>query len=146
VKLVAPDDAFKPEKRTELAEINAKAANNNPLPVPTPTPDGEMEVPQDLRGRVSNLAQAIGSFSDTSGAAGDYVALPFTDETGMATVAASPGALTLGGMVDAMKQFDANGNPTVNPGATVAAATSLSLPGMKDPIQQGVLASGGKTS
>ena len=88
---------------------------------------------------VSGLAQAIGSFSESSAAQSG----PTTGSIlGVSAVTASQTAvsLTVGSMVDVMKQFDVNGNRTANPGAIAATLSkSVTLPGIQEASSSGFL-------
>jgi hypothetical protein len=103
-----------------------------------------VEAKTDLRSRVSSMAQAMGAFGGAGETEETAVGERF-DTTGGVAAAPAAAALTVGSMVDVMKQFDANGRP-VGASATVVAALgkSLSLPGLPDPTSNSFLAAGGK--
>ena len=107
-------------------------------------PDQNVATPlapkDDLCTRVSGLAQAIGSFAESG--VNETLAVPRLDATGGAVASNTTAtALTVGSMVDVMKQFDANGNLLAKPGTAVASgSTTLNLPGVQDPASAGFLA------
>jgi hypothetical protein len=110
-------------------------------PVPG-QPEPEAASPgNDLRSRVSSMAQAIGSF----GAQGpeDGLAVPRPD-AGAAAAGQSQSSLAVVSMVDVMKQFDANGHPVASQGPAAALAKpGGNVPGIHDPAHNGFLVSGG---
>jgi len=102
-----------------------------------------VEVKDDLRTRVSSLAQAMGSFSEGAGAV-DTLAAPSLNVAGNVPSTIGGAGLAVGGMVDVMKQFDSNGNQLASPlAATPSTTTALKMPGATDPANGGVLTSGG---
>jgi hypothetical protein len=112
---------------------------------PAPAEAESAPAPDNLRTRVSGLAQAIGSFSEAGS----------TDSIGSGLGLAAPGsavasapsvaALAAVSMADVMKQFDAHGNLIAAPGTTAASPSkALNVPGIQDPANTGFLASGGK--
>jgi hypothetical protein len=105
----------------------------DPLPVPAAVPESA-----NLRTQVTGLAQAISSFGDTA-AGGTPNALPSLSGDAALT---KQTAQNLFSMVDAMKQFDANGNMLGKQAPLAASLTNPSL-GLKDPTQSGLLASPG---
>jgi hypothetical protein len=109
-----------------------------------PVPPTVQDTKTDLRSRVSSLAQAMGAFGSTSDVQDAVFGTPLDTSGGLAA-GPTPAALTVGSMVDVMKQFDANGRPVGAPATVVAAlGKSLSLPGLPDPSSNGFLATGGK--
>jgi hypothetical protein len=111
--------------------------------VEEPAAQGPAE--DNMRSRVSGLAQAIGSFTES----GSTEKVPSaTGLTAASSVPAAPSAAALAvvSMADVMKQFDANGNLIAVPGSNTAAPTKLNVPGIQDPTNTGFLASGGKSS
>jgi len=100
-------------------------------------------VSDDLRSRVSNLAQAMGAFASTE-AVDSTQTTPGLLTTGAVAAASTAASLTVGSMVDVMKQFDANGNLVAKPDAAAASlGKTLTLPGIQDPANNGFLAAGG---
>ena len=97
----------------------------------------------DLRSRVSSLAQAISSF-DGSAAPDDGMAVLRLDNSDPSGLTKSNAALAVGSMADVLKQFDANGNRVGSPSVAVAALTKpVNAPGKVDPMNNGFLAGGG---
>ena len=102
-----------------------------------------VEVNDDLRKRVSSLAQAMGAFSEGAGAI-DTLAAPNLNVAGTVPPTNGGAGLAVGGMVDVMKQFDSNGNQLASPMAVApSTTTALKMPGANDPANGGVLTSGG---
>jgi hypothetical protein len=97
-----------------------------------------------LRGNVSALAQAIGSFTDSMATAGTPAAgTTLTPQSAIPSVN-SPTAVAVANMADVMKQFDANGNAIGSAMAAASPTTSLTLPGQVNPANNGLLTTGGK--
>jgi hypothetical protein len=89
----------------------------------------------DLRTQVSGMAQAISSF--TAGDKASTAGLPSAQSgSGLPSLA----TLAVGSMVDAMKQFDANGNAIGKPTAIAAALPSVAGSALQDPTQSALLA------
>ncbi|HVR51429.1 MAG TPA: heme utilization protein, partial [Pseudorhodoferax sp.] len=97
----------------------------------------------DLRTQVGSLAEAIGSF-DSDEAWNTAPQAAADPATAAAARSATQGVVV--GMADAMRQFDANGNPVAGtPSTAVVTALGKSmtqLAGLQDPAQQGILAGG----
>jgi hypothetical protein len=133
---LGPPQAWGADAPTAL-EV-ATAAPTEDKPVGAPAPDN-------LRTRVSGLAQAIGSFGemDASQKASSGLGVAAPGSLGSTPSAA---ALAVVSMADVMKQFDANGNLIAVPGTTVAATNtkSLTVPSIQDPTSTGFLTSGNK--
>jgi hypothetical protein len=110
---------------------------------------GAMSAPvlqDDLRTRVSGLAQAIGSFGDSNGVQDVVTGLRM--DTAVSSIASTNAVASLAvvSMVDVMKQFDSNGNLlTQSTNTGVASIKPLSLSGLQDTANQGILTTGGKT-
>jgi hypothetical protein len=99
----------------------------------------------DLRSRVSSLAQAIGSFGD-AGVSTDGLVTPQLNATGTTNSTSTPTSLAVVSMADVMKQFDANGNSLGSPvSAAASTTTTLKLTGTQDTVASGVLAVKGTT-
>jgi hypothetical protein len=143
-----------------IAAINANSTpTKNPLVI-VPSIDeslalGQPVVPpvatnsDDLRSRVTSLAQAIGSFGSVDAQSSGIVA-PNLNATSNVSTAQSPVALAATSMADVMKQFDSNGAmlgaPAIAAVASTASTTkSLNLPGIQDPANSGILTTGGKS-
>jgi hypothetical protein len=100
--------------------------------------------PQNLRSRVSSLAQAIGSFDEDVVQNEPGSILPVDNA---AASAASRSAIhsmvAISNMVDVLKQFDVNGNPLAQGTGVALASTTkaISLHGQQDPLGGGFLAS-----
>jgi hypothetical protein len=104
-----------------------------------PTP---VETADDLRTRVSSLAQAMGSF-DTTSATTDVFAGASLNTSGEVAAETTATTLAVVSMVDVMKQYDSSGNLLGSSVTTTASSTqSLSLPGQQD---TGYLATGSNT-
>jgi hypothetical protein len=114
------------------AGVVAAVSNLNPVGAPVAS--------NDLRSRVSSLAQAIGAFDGTNP----------SDTAGLKSSASSevlasntPAALAVVSMADAMKKFDASGNLAGNPEVTAAPAVSpIKLASLYDSPNGGVLVAG----
>jgi hypothetical protein len=131
-----------PKAWAAVASVNASPTGTG-LAAPAANP-ALTDVPQDnLRARVSSLAQAIGSFG--SAAAADVpppVQAP--DATANAAGVAFAASPVVGSMVDVMKQFDSNGNPIADPKLAVASAIKpIGLSGVPKAGSDGILTSGG---
>jgi hypothetical protein len=112
---------------------------NSAAIVPVP-----VEAKTDLRSLASNLAQAMGSYGDSSSA---QSLLSGARYDASSSVAATNTAFSLAvvSMVDVMKQFDSNGNMLGSQGISAASlGKSLNLLGIQDPVTHGFLALGGK--
>jgi hypothetical protein len=97
-----------------------------------------------LRGNVSALAQAIGSFTDSMATTGTpAVGTSLTPQSAVPSVN-SPAAVAVANMADVMKQFDANGNAIGSAVAAASPTTTLTLPGQANPVNNGLLTTGGK--
>jgi Ca2+-binding EF-hand superfamily protein len=99
----------------------------------------------DLRSRVSSLAQAMGSFAE-GGLPDVGLTLPTLNVSG-GGMASSTGvaAPVASGMADAMKQFDVQGGLLGKPDLVVASVdTKLNFPGLQDPNSAGLLTGSGK--
>ncbi|MCX7095093.1 MAG: hypothetical protein NTY50_16795, partial [Methylobacter sp.] len=104
-------------------------------------------VEQGLRTKVTDLAQAISSFDDSQ------FSLTNNNVSSMASILSSQAsvsesqvaAVNVGGMVDTLKQFDANGNLIVNsvqtPNLLQTGVNGPSLVNAQDPDKNGFLAS-----
>jgi hypothetical protein len=93
----------------------------------------------DLRGRVSSIAQALGTFSSTYGS-------PAVSLDAASVGASASGTLVsaIAGMADVMKQFDSDGNLIgAQTNSAASATTTLNLPGKEDPLTKGILFSTG---
>jgi hypothetical protein len=117
---------------TDHAKPDAAAAL-----VPTATVAGAAGLPAaapfdaSLRANVSSLAQAIGVFSAGAQGTGSVTAPGALGSALPAAVPSSgPSALALGAMVDAMRQFDANGNQVANPAVAVSLNGASSAGGL----------------
>ena len=128
---VAPPPQTEAQLSTALDwNLGPDVANAEPVKVATAPPAS------DLRSMVSGLAQAIGSF-----AAGPDPSTPSAPGQLPGVNGATGATLAVGGMVDAMKQFDANGNPV---GASVPLAAPLPSTAssiLSDPLKTATLAS-----
>jgi hypothetical protein len=123
------------EKPALVAPQNGTLATSTPvstqvLKVNAP----EAAAPNDLRAQVGGLVDAMQAFSTgSSGAAGGAGGnpIPLTKE---APVISSAGGGVLG-MVDALKQFDANGKPVLSgvPGQQTVAVVTLNTTGPRKP-------------
>ncbi|MFA7282286.1 MAG: hypothetical protein WC100_19550, partial [Sterolibacterium sp.] len=105
--------------------------------------------PADLTSKVSGLTQAIAEFIDNP--EGGAVSTPLNLTAGDAPVTQSLAMATnVGGIVEALKQFDANGNLLGAAAGTgtlqsVTADSTLKLAGTTDPTKSGLLATSGKS-
>jgi hypothetical protein len=102
-----------------------------------------------LRTRVSSLAQAIGSFGEADPTSSGLT-VPKLDAASATPAAQSPVAIAALNMADVMKQFDPNGallggSATTSVGVGLPSTKSLNLPGSQDPANSGILSSGGKS-
>ena len=98
-----------------------------------------VEVNDDLRKRVSSLAQAMGAFSEGAGAI-DTLAAPNLNVAGTVPPTNGGAGLAVGGMVDVMKQFDSNGNQVLASVETaVSSSQSLAKPNLQSGATQGYL-------
>jgi hypothetical protein len=116
-----------------------------PLAVLQPVPE-PAALNNDLRSKVSGLAQAIGTFAD-AGVNQMDAPVPMLAAINSGASSATPATLAMVSMVDTMKQFDANGNPF---GTSVASGASTNspltnVPGLQNPASTGILTTGGKT-
>ena len=138
------DDAIAALGSTKMlaAESTTSAVLNIPKVATLAQDPQTPEVKTDLRSRVTNLAQALGSF-DLSSAVENGLSTPRLDvQSGVGSTNTTV-SLTVGSMVDVMKQFDSNGNMVASQGnAVVALGKSLTLPGIQDPANNGFLATG----
>jgi hypothetical protein len=82
----------------------------------------------DLVSRVSSLAQAIGTFSATSSEDAS-TRLPVSEPVATARTSLLATAAVCA-MVDAMKQFDANGNQATDPDPALALASAVKVPAL----------------
>ena len=89
-----------------------------------------------LRDKVTGLVQAMSGFGG-AGSGGTASSLPGLGESPSAGV---QGAVAVGGLVDALKQFDANGQSV----APVTGVASLvpEAPSLTDPTKTGILVPG----
>ncbi|MBI5920050.1 MAG: heme utilization protein, partial [Betaproteobacteria bacterium] len=102
--------------------------------------------PADLTAKVTGLTQAIAEFIDNpdTGAVGTTLNLAAGDTPVIQSLAIST---NVGGIVDALKQFDANGNLLASAAGSsgdlqsVTADATLNLAGTTDPTKTGLLAS-----
>jgi hypothetical protein len=111
----------------------------------TATPALEPAVKQvDLSGRVNNLVQAMGQFDSASPVRtlqGDLAQDPSTSKA-----ASALSSVSVGSMVDLLRQFDTNGNLVMNQSALGAApVTKLKVPPLGDAATNGLLAAPGST-
>jgi hypothetical protein len=95
---------------------------------------------EDLRSKVGSLVQAMSSFDSTQSNTGSSASqLPVTGNT--------PAVASVGGIVDVLQKFDANGNPL---GATPLAQTATpapsltNTPSLTNPVNTGILTTSGK--
>ncbi|MEI7516549.1 MAG: hypothetical protein WCK81_14270, partial [Betaproteobacteria bacterium] len=99
--------------------------------------------PTDLGTRVSSLVQAMGQFDAATGAS----SLPGSlTQAASATIpaAAALATVSVGSMVDLLKQFDSSGNVVLNASTTSAApSTKLNVPALGNAVTNGILALGG---
>jgi len=95
----------------------------------------------DLRSRVSSLAQALSAFGNADPLSGTASASSQLTPTGATAAGQSPVSLTVSSMVSVMQQFDANGNMVGAPttGATPL-ASALSLTGGQAPAATSLVA------
>jgi hypothetical protein len=94
-----------------------------------------------LRARVSELAQAMGSFDGSSGTTDAGATLSGAASGAPGSSAAS---LAVVSMVDVMKQFDSNGNQLTSQVSTTASVgKTLNMSGTSDPAANALLASNG---
>ncbi len=99
----------------------------------------------DLRFKVSSLAQVIGSFADAAETQSNSATLPLSAPT-PSNSGGTPVALAVVGMVDVMKQFDANGNLIGGTSPTPTAATQpLTGASLQSPNATAFLVAEGKT-
>jgi hypothetical protein len=133
---LGPQQAFGVDAPAAITVAPAAPAADNPVGAPPP---------DNLRTRVSGLAQAIGSFAEMDAPDKAASGLGVTAPGSLASTP-SAAALAVVSMADVMKQFDANGNLIAVPGATVASTNTktLTVPGIQDPTSTGFLASGNK--
>jgi hypothetical protein len=118
------------------AQLAATLDWNSPTAVTAPPVNQAASAPAgDLRSQVSGMAQAINSFNagDTASTAG----LP-AEQIGASLPSLT--VLAVGSMVDAMKQFDANGNPVGKATTLAAALPSVTGSAVLDPTQSALLA------
>jgi hypothetical protein len=100
----------------------------------------------DLRTKVGGLVEAIGAFNESQSTSGKATAIPGVNSPLVSE--ASAGSLgvtaTVGGIVEALKQFDPNGNVLVSSGTaqSVPVTTALTTPTLLSPVNTGILASG----
>jgi hypothetical protein len=99
-----------------------------------------------LRTKVSGMAQAIGTFADAGlesmTGPGGGAQMP---GSGQAASAGSLASTAMVGMADVLKQFDSNGNLIGSQmNAAASANKALTLPGVHEPTANGILATGGK--
>jgi hypothetical protein len=95
-----------------------------------------------LRARVSDLAQAMGSFDGGGSTTDAGTSLPGTASGG--NLGSSAASLAVVSMVDVMKQFDSNGNQLTSQVSTTASVgKTLNMPGTGDPAANALLASNG---
>jgi len=98
-----------------------------------------------LRSKVSNLAQALGAFDGGDSTAQPLPHEPLPDLASGTLASVAPVTQAVVSMADVMKQFDVNGNLVGHIGtAVMPLAKTLNLPGVPDPSTSGFLASGGK--
>ena len=103
-------------------------------------------VAKDLRSQVSGLVQAIASFGSSqpgTAASGSPTINLVSGGTSTASLAVSA---NVGGIVDMLKQFDANGNPIGTAGILQASPTTgqtLNLSNAQDTTNTTLLVSGG---
>ena len=99
----------------------------------------------DLPSKVGGLVQAIGAFNESQSIVASAT-MPGVDSTPAATTTAGTlsVATDLGGAVDALKQFDPNGQPVLASGSvqSVAAITSLTTPTLASTPSDGILVVG----
>jgi hypothetical protein len=106
----------------------------------------EVVAPVDnLRTKVSSLAQALGAFDGGGSAEAVSQHVARLDPATAPVALASPVTQAVSNMADVLKRFDANGNPLGNAGAlAMPLIKSTNLPGIPDASASGFLASGGK--
>jgi hypothetical protein len=101
---------------------------------------------EDLRTKVGGLVQAIGVFNESQSTSANTLTMPGVNSPPVAisTSGTLSAAANVGGIVDALKQFDPNGNPVVVTGAaqSVLAVTSPTVPNLLNPANTGILATG----
>jgi hypothetical protein len=107
--------------------------------------------PADLRTNVNGLVQAIASFADLQSATGQGAASTRLDLSSSSTATGKVAMATnVGGLVNALSQFDAQGNPLTPSGAVTAALPGSSagsntvLTAVQDPTKSNFLAASGK--
>jgi hypothetical protein len=98
------------------------------------------EAAGDLGTKVSGLVQAIASFEGVSDTTAGASSLGLPEPT----TSAAPLVATTGGMVDVLKQFDANGQPLAGSSLvqSAPAAPSLTPQTLENIVGSGILASG----
>jgi trimeric autotransporter adhesin len=98
-------------------------------------------VDNDLRSRVSSLAQAIGSFDGVQTPENELQGGVFA-ASGSTPLGQSAAAFAVANMADVMRQFDAHGNMIAAVGATAASPErSLQVSGIQEQTSTGYLAS-----
>ena len=105
----------------------------------------ETALNENLSFKVGGLVDAIGAFNESSSAMTNIVTMSgVVPPAGAASVAVTSVVATVSGIVDALKQFDPNGNTLVvsAPIQSVSALGSLTAPTLPDPASAGILAVG----
>jgi hypothetical protein len=101
----------------------------------------------DLSFKVGGLVDAIGAFNESASTMVNPVTMPGIDSlppAGVASVTVAGVAAAVNGIVDALKQFDPNGNTLVASAAiqSVPGLGSLTAPALPNPVSAGILAVG----
>lgn len=101
--------------------------------------------PQDLRTRVSGLAQVLGSFADGASGTPDAVSALFKLDSAPGATGLGAASLAVSSMVDTMRQFDANGQLMGSQAQQVVANNPAKpkIAGLDD-AGKGFLATGGQ--
>jgi hypothetical protein len=94
------------------------------------------EKPADMRGKVGGMVQAMAAFAEGQGGAGAQ--LPTLEN---ARTNGIPAAMTVGGMVDTLRHYDANGN-LIAAGSGASTDQPLGLDALRNPGNNGILANG----
>jgi hypothetical protein len=99
-----------------------------------------------LSSQVGGLVQALGAFSEASSSVIDGVSTAMSGGKALVSCTATPASLSTSrsGIVDALKEFDSNGNAVANAGLTqrISATPTLAVSNPLSPSSGGILATG----
>jgi hypothetical protein len=130
-----------------MADVWFVADKNEYATPPATSVGNSKSVTEDLSSRVGGLAQAIGSFNVDQTSTASLPAAPGVNSAS-STLSATTNIVSanMGGVVEALKQFDPNGNPIGLAGIANRASTAASLttPSLLDRGNNGILATTGK--